>query len=294
VVHNCPAVSDVARKHPGAEIDWVVEEPFAAIPSMHAAVRRVIPVRLRRWRGAWWRSATWREIGEFRRSVGRERYDAVIDTQSLLKSAAISACALGERHGMDAGSARESLAANFYDHRYSVPREMHAVERNRRLTASALGYELDLPLDYGLQRLADGDNDAAYAVFLTMTSRRDKLWQEERWIELGRALSTRILLPWGSDDERARATRIASALPQAEVMPRITLEQLARLFARAQAVVGVDTGLTHLAAASGVRTVGIYCGSDPKLTGIYGVRHATNVGSLGVAPSVDEVLKALQ
>jgi len=294
VVHNCPAVSDVARKHAGAEIDWVVEEPFAAIPTMHSAVRRVIPVRLRRWRGSWWRAAIWREIGEFRRSVARERYDAVIDTQSLLKSAAVSICALGERHGMDAASARESLAANFYDYRHAVSRGMHAVERNRRLTAAALGYELDLPLDYGLQRVSDGGNDAPYAAFLTMTSRADKLWPEDRWIELGRRIGTRTVLPWGSEDERARATRIASAMPQAEVVPRMTLEQLARLFGRAQAVVGVDTGLTHLAAALGVRTVGIYCGSDPALTGIYGAARATNVGTLGAAPSVDEVLKALQ
>jgi heptosyltransferase-1 len=294
VVHNCPAVSDVARKHAGVEIDWVVEEPFAAIPSMHPAVRRVIPVRLRRWRSSWWRSATWREVGEFRKSVARERYDAVIDTQSLIKSALIAVGAGGERHGMNAASARESLAATFYDHRHAVSRGLHAVERNRRLTAAALGYELDLPLDYGLQRESDGDNDAAYAVFLTMTSRADKLWPEDRWIELGRRIGMRTVLPWGSEDERARATRIASAMPQAEVMPRMTLEQLARLFGRAQAVVGVDTGLTHLAAASGVRTVGVYCGSDPALTGIYGAARATNVGKLGAAPSVDEVLKALQ
>jgi lipopolysaccharide heptosyltransferase I len=294
VVHNCPAVSDVVRKHPGVEIDWVVEEPFAAIPSLHPAVRQVIPVRLRRWRGAWWRAATWREIGGFRRSVARERYDAIIDTQSLIKSALVSMCAEGERHGMDAASARESLAANFYDCRYAVPRGLHAVERNRRLTAAALGYELDLPLDYGLQRTSDVGDDAPYAVFLTMTSRSDKLWPEERWVELGRKLGLRTLLPWGSDEERSRATRIASRLQQAEVMPRMTLEQLARLFARAQAVVGVDTGLTHLAAASGARTVGIYCGSDPALTGIYGAAQATNVGTLGVSPSADEVLKALQ
>jgi heptosyltransferase-1 len=293
VVHNCPAVSDVARKHPGVEIDWVVEEPFAAIPAMHPAVRHVIPVRLRRWRGAWWRSATWREIGEFRKRIGAERYDAVIDTQSLIKSAVISTCAEGDRHGMDRASARESLAAGLYDYRYSVSREMHAVERNRRLAAAALGYELDVPLDYGLHSPSDSAS-APYVVFLTMTSRADKLWPEERWIELGRMLNRRTVLPWGSEDERSRAARIASALPQAEVMPRMTLEQLARLFARAQAVVGVDTGLTHLAAASGVRTVGIYCGSDPKLTGIYGAANATNVGTLGVAPSVDDVTKALQ
>jgi len=292
VVHNCPAVSDAARKLPAAEIDWVVEEPFAAIAAMHASVHRVIPVRLRRWRGQWWRSATWREIGAFRSSVSAERYDAVIDTQSLLKSALVAACALGERHGMDASSAREPLAARFYQHRHAVPRGLHAVERNRRLTAAALGYTLDLALDYGLAPVTGEAGD--YAVFLTMTSRADKLWPEERWIEVGRGLGTRVVLPWGSDTERARAARIAHALPQAKVPPRMTLEQLARLFARSLAVIGVDTGLTHLAAASGVSTVGIYCGSDPALTGIYGAPRATNVGALGAAPSAAEVLRVLR
>jgi heptosyltransferase-1 len=104
----------------------------------------------------------------------------------------------------------------------------------------------------------------------------------------------RVLLPWGSDAERARASRIAAALPQAQVASRMTLEQLARLFVRAQRVIGVDTGLTHLAAALGARTVGIYCGSDPALTGIYGAPRATNVGALGVAPSAAEVLQVLR
>ena len=138
MVHNCPAVSDAARKLPGAEIDWIVEEPFAAIAAMHASVRRVIPVRLRRWRGQWWRAETWSEIGAYRAAVSAERYDAVIDTQSLIKSALVSACALGERHGMDSSSAREPLAARFYQYRHAVPRGLHAVERNRRLTAAAL------------------------------------------------------------------------------------------------------------------------------------------------------------
>jgi heptosyltransferase-1 len=171
---------------------------------------------------------------------------------------------------------------------------LHAVERNRRLTAAALGYSLDLPLDYGFAPVSNETHDVPYTVFLTMTSRADKLWPEERWIELGRALATRVVLPWGSDAERARATRIAAVLPQAEVASRMTLEQLARLLARAQSVIGVDTGLTHLAAALGARTVGIYCGSDPALTGIYGAPRATNVGALGVAPSAAEVLRVLQ
>ena len=122
----------------------------------------------------------------------------------------------------------------------------------------------------------------------------DKLWPDERWIELGRALARPLVLPWGSDAERERARRIAGALPGATVPQRKTLDQLASLFATAEAVVGLDTGLTHLAAALGARTVGIYCGSDPKLTGLYGAPRAKNAGALGQMPEVSRVLELLQ
>jgi heptosyltransferase-1 len=292
VVHNCPAVSDAARAIPGAQIDWVVEEPFAQVAAMHPSVRRVITVAVRRWRSAAWRPTTWREIGEFRRALAAERYDAVIDTQSLLKSALIAACAHGPRHGLDAASAREPLAARLYGTRHAVPRELHAVERNRRLAAAALGYPVPPSLEYGLRapRATDESNPV---VFLTMTSRDDKLWPEQSWIELGRGLGMNVVLPWGSEAERQRAERIAKALPEARVLPRQTIADLATLFAGARAVAGVDTGLTHLAAALGARTVGIYCGSDAALTGIYGAPHAVNLGAPGRAPRAAEVLKAL-
>jgi heptosyltransferase-1 len=292
VVHNCPAVSDAARIIPGAQIDWVVEEPFAQVAAMHSSVRRVITVAVRRWRGAAWSPAVWREIREFRRALAAERYDAVVDTQSLLKSALIAACAHGPRHGMDGASAREPLAACLYGTRHAVPRELHAVERNRRLTAAALGRAVPPSLEYGLRapRVVD---ESRSAVFLTMTSRDDKLWPEESWIELGRGLGLNAVLPWGNEAERQRAERIARALPDARVAPRMSVTELATLFAGARAVVGVDTGLTHLAAALGARTVGIYCGSDPALTGIYGAPRAVNLGAMGRAPRADEVLKGL-
>jgi len=292
VVHNCPAVSDAARKIPGAEIDWVVEEPFAPIAAMHTAVRRVLPVRMRDWRRRWWRRSARREFGAFRRELRAVHYDVVVDTQSLIKSAVLASFAQGARHGMDRASAREPLAAAFYKAKHPVPRDLHAVERNRLLAAAALGYDLDLTLDYGLAPI-DSEPVAPYAVLLTMTSRADKLWGEENWIALGKALGMRVVLPWGSEAERLRAGRIATALPDAEVAPRMTIPQLARLFGRAQRVFGVDTGLTHLAAALGTRTVGIYCGSDPKLVGIYGAARARNVGALGRPPTVAEVVQAL-
>jgi heptosyltransferase-1 len=289
VVHNCPAVSDAARALPGARIDWVVEEPFAGIARMHRSVRRVIPVAVRRWRAAPWKPAVWSEIGAWRRALAAERYDAVIDTQSLLKSALMAKAARGTRHGLDRASAREPLAAWFYDVRHPVPRGKHAVERNRELAASALGYSFS-ELDYGLA--APAGEKSSYVVFLTMTSRADKLWPDERWIELGRALGAPAILPWGSEEERGRAERIAGAIG-GTVPPRRGLEELARLFGGARHVVGLDTGLTHLAAALGTPTVGIYCGSDPALTGLYGARYARNVGLPGRPPAAAEVLQLL-
>ena len=291
VVHNCPAVSDVARGVPQVEIDWVVEEPFAAIAAMHASVRRVIPIAIRRWRSALWNPAVWSEIRAFRQFLRDAHYEVVIDTQSLLKSALVTAFTSGKKHGMDRRSAREPLAARFYDVTHDVPRALHAVERNRRLAAASLGYAFNGKCHYGLRAPGRGGSDEI--VFLTMTSRADKLWPERNWIELGRSLGANIVLPWGTSRERRRAERIAAAISDAVVPERMALDELAKRFVRARAVVGLDTGLTHLAAALGVRTVGIYCSSDPALTGLYGVPGAKNLGGPGTPPAVSEVLQSL-
>jgi heptosyltransferase-1 len=292
VVHQCPAVSDAARKLAGVEIDWVVEESFAAVARMHAAVRRVIPVAIRRWRGALWQPSVWREIAQFRSSIATERYDAVIDSQGLLKSALITRFASGTRHGMDRASAREPMASRFYDRTYEVPWTVHAVERNRRLAAAALGYSLEPPLEYGLH--TNLTSRGAYSVLLTMTSRAEKLWPEPSWIELGRALALPVVLPWGSEEERARAERIGRGIGQAVVPERMTVEALAEVLANARSVVGLDSGLTHLAAALGVPTVAIFSGSDPALNGVYGVPRASNVGARGKPPQAFDVLKNLE
>src|SRR5258708_13733439 len=273
VVHHCPAVSDAARRLPAAEIHWVVEEPFAEVAVMHRAVRRVIPVALRRWRRAPWSPAVWGEIASFRKAISLERYDAVIDSQGLLKSALVCALAAGTKHGMGRASAREPLAGMLCDIKDEVAKGLHAVERNRRLTGSALGYTLENSIDYGLQvknSSLKGDA-AAYAVFLTMTSRADKLWPNERWIELGRALGVRVVLPWGTEAEKIRAEAVSKAMGNAAVPARMSLLELAGIFQKANAVIGVGTGLTHLAAAVGARTVGTSGGSVRALADRKGV-----------------------
>ena len=214
VVHQCPALCDVAHHVRDAQVDWVVEESFAAVAEMHRHVRHVIPVAVRRWRKTLWRQSVWAEIAAFRRRVAEESYDIVIDSQGLLKSALISVLARGERHGLNPASAREPIAARFYNVTHKVQSELHPVERNRILAASALDYALDGSFDYGL--LSSGESrvlpGAPYAVLLSMTSRREKLWPVARWIELALELGRRglrVVLPYGAEAERRRSAQIA-------------------------------------------------------------------------------------
>ena len=302
VVHNCPAVTDAARCVPGAIIDWVVEESFAELAALHVSVRRVIPVAIRRWRGDLLAAATWSDFGAFRAALRSERYDAVIDSQGLLKSALIAALARGRKHGFDRASVREPFAVRFYDDRHAVQGNLHAVDRNRQLAAAALGYRLDGPCDYSLRVAGESPlqelspASTPYALLFTMTSRDDKLWPEEHWRSLGNALESHgilSLLPWGTEEERRRCSRVAVAIPGAVVPRRMTLAEIARLARAARCVVGVDTGLTHLAAALKVPVAGLYCGSNPALTGLHGRGRLWNLGNAGQPPTVQAVLGAL-
>lgn len=298
VIHALPALSDLRAALPDARIDWLVEDALVAIPRLHAAVAEVIPVSLRRWRRGVWRASVRAEIAAFLARLRARSYDAVIDAQGLLKSAVLTRAAHGVRYGLDFHSAREPLGL-FYDHTFRVSWDIHAVERNRALLAQALGYRPAAACNYGISAQPcrfDWLPAAPYAVLLHATSGDYKLWPEAHWIALAAAFNaggSRCVLTWGNERERARSERLAAAMPGAIIAPRLDYASLAGLFAGAQATVGVDTGLTHLSAALGVPTVGIYCGTDPAATGIHGSARARNVGAIGVTPAVEEVRAAL-
>lgn len=303
VVHNLPVVTDLRTRFPAATIDWVVEESFADIPRLHPGVDQVIPVAVRRWRRSLLVPATWREIGALRRRLGAARYDLAIDTQGLLKSALIARLAPTRRCGYAADSAREPLASRFYDAHFSVPKAMHAVERNRRLAAQAGGYQITGAPDYGIAVppapalcVPEGTSGPT-AVLLTATSRDDKLWPEEHWTALGQGLEARglhCLLPAGNDAERERAARLVGRIPRACLLPPSGLGELAGHLAAARIVVGVDTGLVHLAAALARPTLALFSASDPALTGVLARTPAINLGSQSQPPSVAEVLAAAE
>ena len=298
VVHNLPVATDIRARIPDAEITWVVEDAFEAVPKIHPAVKRVIPVSIRRWRKTWWRAEARREIAAFRDRITDTTYDAIIDSQGLFKSAIIARMAQGRRFGLNFASSREPLGA-FYDRTFEVSWSMHAVERNRSLAAQALEYDLPGAAKYGVSASRAGFSwlpEAPYVVLLHATSAPRKLWAESQWIALGAFMKDRgmhCVLPWGSEEERQRSERLASGIPESIVPPLLRLDDVAALLAGARVVVGVDTGLAHLAVALGVPTVGIYCATDPASTGLHGGATARNIGSGGAPPTLEDVIRVV-
>ncbi|HEX8012238.1 MAG TPA: lipopolysaccharide heptosyltransferase I [Casimicrobiaceae bacterium] len=298
IVHAMPIVHDLATHRPGIAIDWVAEEAFAALVRLNRGVRRVIPIALRRWRHRLVARSTWEEFGAFRRELEREHYDAVIDLQEQVKGAFIAWLARGPVHGPDRASVREPIVTLAYRHRHAIDPAQHLIDRCRALAGKSLGYEpegaprfdLDLPPQ-------DDVPDAPYAVLVHATSRDEKLWPEAHWkalLEHALNAGFTVVLPWGDAAEKARSARIAEGARGTVIPPRRTLPELAALLARAEWVVGVDTGLTHLAAALGTPTVAIFTITDPRLAGVARAGgYARDLGVAGTVATPAQVIAAL-
>lgn len=299
VIHNLPAVTDLARAHPGVQIDWVVEEGFQEIPRLHPAVHKVIPVALRRWRKTPLATLKSSDLTSFGIALRNERYDLVLDSQGLLKSALVARLARGPVAGFDRDSIREPAASFFYQQRYAVSRNQHVIDRNRQLSALALDYQASGPIDYGVPAPAmplPWLPEGPFVTLLTATSRADKEWSETHWLEIGHRFAAEgiaCILPWGSMAERVRSERLAAAIPHAVCPPKLSLTEAAALLAGSRIVVGVDTGLAHLAAAVATPVVAIFCASDPQKTGVRSDTGAVNLGAQGLPPDVETVWQAI-
>ena len=303
VLHNLAVVSDLRRVFPGAMIDWCVEVPFAEIPGWHTAVRRVVPVAIRRWRKQLFTGNTWSEISLAFGALRTEHYDAIIDTQGLVRSVLLGRLAHGPVYGQNWREAREALSGLLVNHSLPVPYALHAVERYRTIAATALGYAdrlSDLPLDFGLHErfpLQPGNE-----VFLfTNTSRDKKLWPEDHWISVGLLLQAAGLVPVftaGNDAEAARSRRIAEGIAAGgttgEVMFRPSLTQLTERLAKARLCLGVDTGFTHIACALEVPTIAIFTDTDPALAGGFGLGLRETFGHLDSCPPVSDITGQLK
>ena len=299
VVHALPAITDIANAVPNAQIDWVVEKSFSAMPAQHRAVRRVITLQWRKWRKSLRQADTRAAMAQWRAEMQQEPYDLIIDMQGLLKSALFACFAKGPRAGYDRHSIKEPIASLFYQCKGRVDLHLHAVDRCRALCAELLGYTLpSTPPDFGLQASPEAwrPSTGPFGVLIPCASRPEKLWPHQHWVAVGKAMQAHgldVAVFWGSPEELQRAKALADEL-NASVPPFLTVAQAADTLAQAQVVVGLDTGMSHLAAAHGRPTVGIYCDHEPGLAGLRGSGDVISLGGKGQSPSAAEVLAAMK
>ena len=307
VLHNLPMVADILRRHPDAKIDWVVEEGYVSLVRLNPHVRRIIPFALRRWRKSLFSKPTRAEIAAFFRTLRAERYDYVFDTQGLLKTGIIMGAArivkgghkVGLANGSE-GSGYEGISRIFHTDSIALDPRTHAVARGRMVAAAALGYAVDTAPDFGLPGPDVSDRPdwmplQDYAVFFHGTARGAKKWAPENWVATGRALAPMpVLLAWGSPAEKRDAEALAAQLPNAKVLPKLGMDDAVALARNAALAIGVDTGLTHIAAAFLRPTIELYCDSPRwKTEGNWSPR-IVNLGDKGDPPAVDEVLDAVR
>ena len=311
VVHNMPMVADLHQRYPQAQIDWVVEEAYVPLVRLNRGVRRVIPFALRRWRKSLFSSATRGELARFRQTLQAVHYDLVFDTQGLFKTGLVMRLARlapeGRRIGLanaTEGSGYEPVSRIFHTHSVPVALRAHAVTRARAVAAAAWGGPSPSTQAPAFRLAAPSVSASAsawlpsepYAVFFHGTARSAKQWSVAHWIAIGHVLAQRgmpILLPWGSTAEKRTAQHLAASIPGAIVLPMLPMMDAVLLAQRAALVVGVDSGLTHLAAAYGRPTVELYCDSPRwKTEGDWSDR-IINLGDIGAPPAVPEVIEAI-
>lgn len=323
VVHAMAAVQDIRRALPAAQIDWVVERAFAPLVARCEGVRRVIPCALRRWRKSPLSSATRSEWSAFKADLQCEAYDAVIDLQGLTKSALIAWLAQtrvgGLRYAManrTEGSAFEAPTRWVADRAIALEPQVHAVQRARLLCAQALGYALEDEACFGLRpgllAVAQPQARAAHKLLAKPgaaanpfaprksvvalvhgTSRQDKQWPLAHWVALGQRLNHSgfcVALAHGSAAERATSEQIAAALNDAWVWPTLELDALVDTMAHCAGVIGVDSGLSHIAVALGLPHVQIYNFDTAWRTGVANARQVSVYAT--PTPDVEAVWQA--
>jgi heptosyltransferase-1 len=249
-------------------------------------------------------------------------YDIVIETQGLLKSALVCALAKKSDNAIVAGlgnatehSGYEPMARMFYTQSVHVPVKCHAIDRSRWVMCSAFDWPLfdrrsEPPLFYpsafvehlaplafeGLRKLPNGAA-VPYVVCFHSTARAAKRWPNQNWVELGKSLSNQgyqIIFPWGSPEEMKISALMASQVPGAIVPRAFSIEEAYSLAAHAALTIGVDTGLTHLAAVLGKPTIEIYCDSPRWKTEGYWSGKILNLGDFRSIPQVNAVLQAAE
>ncbi|MGD0436787.1 MAG: glycosyltransferase family 9 protein [Bryobacteraceae bacterium] len=253
VIAALPAAASLKHSLPHSRITWVIEPRWSVLLAQNPYVDSVIKFDRSTFAGL---QSAWKDLR-------RERFDLAVDFQGLIKSALVATVARPERiFGFDAVAARESPASWFYSTKVAI-RSQHAVERNLDLAAAAGASSIlrTFPLPAGAPEghVPEGD----FVLASPLAGWGAKQWPIEYYAALGARIKRECGIPLVLNG--ANAIRVEGAEAHASGLPG-----LIDATRRATAIIGVDSGPTHLGAALGKRGVAIYGPTDPARNGPYG------------------------
>lgn len=254
VIHCLPAAATLKHSFPGSVLDWVVAPRWAVLLERNPFVDRLI--LFERKSGRSWLEA-WRELR-------KARFDFAVDFQGLVQSAVLASLARPDRiFGFHQSQVREKPAALFYSNKVRAS-AAHVVDRNLELVtatgASSLLRTFPLPEGSPEGELPEGD----FVLASPLAGWAGKQWPLEFYTALAGRLREELGIPL-----------VLSAPPQAAALPdlqlyRCSVSGLIHATRRALAVVGIDSGPLHLAAALGKPGVAIFGPTDPARNGPHG------------------------
>lgn len=260
------------RRHlPGCAITWVADKRFADILDNQPDLHQVFKLDLkgikkqRSFRGL---------VREYRDLASTGPFDAVIDLHGMIKSAITARILGGKRYGFDRSVIKEPLSALLYQQTFAIPLDLPAACRYTALVAQSLGFPFqpdDLNAIHPFLFAQDGDRAATEnffsqerrnIIFVPGTSAGYKNYPPDRFARVATMLDENILICHGNEAESQTAAMIAGQATNARLLPRLTLNQLKAAVARADLVIGGDTGPTHMAWGCGTPSITLF-GATP-------------------------------
>jgi len=253
IIHAMVALQYIKKANPDLQIDWIVEQGFAAVLEGNPHIDNILPVNLKAIKKD--RFKIFQEIKRVKK-YAQNHYDLVIDAQGLLKSA-VTAKLLGKnRAGFSKDSIREGVASYFYTQKVEIAYDANTIDRNAKVMSEPLEVQItkQMILDKepflfykDAEVLSELSREKKNIIFVIGSTWESRNYPKEKFVQIADALAQNVFVAWGSEEERVKAEWIASQSHFATVLPKINLNALKAIIAGSDLLIGNDTGPTHMA-----------------------------------------------
>ena len=277
IIHAMVALQFIKQHLPNSTIDWVVEEGFKDILANNPDINEIHTVNIKKAKQQKSIKLLFNEIKKLRKLP---RYDIVIDTQGLIKSAIVSrAIPSSQTFGFDKNSLRESFAAKFYTDTCRISYDENIIKRNASVISSALNIKIShddiltkKPFLFSNSQISSDllSDSKTNIALIPGASFKSKIYPVDQYAQIANELKSQanFIVLWGNQSEKNMAEKIHKIAPEVHIVDKLTLDGLKGFIMQTDLVIGGDTGPTHMAWALNIPSITLF-GSTPGYRNTY-------------------------